>query len=419
MLFRVLPVVVLALGLLGCGPAQTNGAPTRPLKRGPSSSFEPQSFDAYGPYLNGVWTVGTKASEKRLIRVSEDIPPKWLTEDDIDELRMLRKSFMDVTEWEGPSAAKPLTAPDSLAAIPTEPSQQAVIGPLLKHISPPDMRNFLEEYSTAFRNRYYKSNTGVAASAWLHKQIVDIAEESGRTLEEPANISVSIFEHRFPQSSIIARFEPDPKFGNAAEERDAVIVGAHLDSVNQWIPSFGRAPGADDDGSGTTTILEAFRVLAKTGYRPGRPVEFHWYAAEEAGLLGSADVAREYAKERRRVLSMMQFDMTGYVKPGTDERVGVMVDHVDAELTTFLRRLVEEYSGLQWVDSACGYGCSDHASWSKAGYRSAFPFEGEFKDSSPYIHSTQDTVETLNFEHMAAFVKIAISYVVELGSCKE
>lgn len=40
------------------------------------------------------------------------------------------------------------------------------------------------------------------------------------------------------------------------------------------------APGADDDGSGTVTILEALRGLLASGLKPTRNVEFQWYAAE-------------------------------------------------------------------------------------------------------------------------------------------
>ena len=38
--------------------------------------------------------------------------------------------------------------------------------------------------------------------------------------------------------------------------------------------------GADDDGSGTVTILEAYRALIASDFRPIRTVEFHWYSAE-------------------------------------------------------------------------------------------------------------------------------------------
>ena len=38
--------------------------------------------------------------------------------------------------------------------------------------------------------------------------------------------------------------------------------------------------GADDDGSGSTSILEAYRALIAAGFQPERTVEFHWYSAE-------------------------------------------------------------------------------------------------------------------------------------------
>ena len=44
-----------------------------------------------------------------------------------------------------------------------------------------------------------------------------------------------------------------------------------------WLYS---AAGADDDGSGSMSILEAYRALIAAGFRPERTVEFHWYSAE-------------------------------------------------------------------------------------------------------------------------------------------
>ena len=58
-------------------------------------------------------------------------------------------------------------------------------------------------------------------------------------------------------------------------------------------------------------------------------------------------------------------------------------DYVNANLTEFTRELVETYSNLPWVDTACGYGCSDHASWHKMGYRATMPAEAKFRDSNP------------------------------------
>ena len=43
----------------------------------------------------------------------------------------------------------------------------------------------------------------------------------------------------------------------------------------------------------------------------GRPIEFHWYAAEEVGLIGSLAVAEDYAKRKISVVSMLNMDQSG------------------------------------------------------------------------------------------------------------
>jgi leucyl aminopeptidase len=54
--------------------------------------------------------------------------------------------------------------------------------------------------------------------------------------------------------------------------------------------------------------MEAFRVLANRGFIPELgPVEFHWYAAEEAGLYGSLDIAAYKKDQGAKVGAMMEF----------------------------------------------------------------------------------------------------------------
>jgi leucyl aminopeptidase len=79
------------------------------------------------------------------------------------------------------------------------------------------------------------------------------------------------------------------------------------------------------------TILETFRSLVTNGFKPERPVEFHWYSGEEAGLLGSQDVADKYVKDGRNVVAMLQNDMTGYVG-NKDPVIGIVTDHVDEKV---------------------------------------------------------------------------------------
>jgi len=84
-----------------------------------------------------------------------------------------------------------------------------------------------------------------------------------------------------------------------------------MDSINLSSPTSGRAPGADDDGTGVVNLLEALRALLAANFKPTNPVEFHWYAAEEAGLLGSQAIAANYKSKGVNVQAFMELDMSG------------------------------------------------------------------------------------------------------------
>lgn len=182
------------------------------------------------------------------------------------------------------------------------------------------MRDVLE-HMTGYYTRYFGSTTGERSAAWLHDHIAEVSPPTVSPLvyvcmyvltPDPqiinnapfhTHISLEYFTHPFPQPSIIARFEPKV----ADFSLPLTIIGAHQDSMNYLFPLL-PAPGADDDCSGTVSILEAFRNLAESGFTPlNGPVEFHWYAAEEGGLLGSQAVARYKKESGAHIGAMMEF----------------------------------------------------------------------------------------------------------------
>ncbi|KAG1145467.1 hypothetical protein G6F37_005061 [Rhizopus arrhizus] len=353
----------------------------------------------------------TSETERRLVKYSEDSPARWMTEADKEALIRAGIKFMDITDY-------PSTSVNSFANwvpyIPTKVEYKDEVQPFIGNLTTETMKDVLTTF-TSFRNRYYKSQYGAKSCRWLIEQIREIA--SGYD-----HVSVDEFEHNWDQFSIVARFEGS----NQDLENELVIVGAHQDSVNMWFPSFGRSPGADDDGSGTVTILEAFRSLVHNGFKPERPVEFHWYSGEEGGLLGSQAVSRKYNEEGKKVVAMLQNDMTGFIgKNKENEVIGIVTDHVDEKLftflklTEFLKTLVDNYADIPYSLTECGYACSDHASWRKLGFPSAFTIESDFDNSNPYIHGTRDVIENLSFDHMKEFAKVAVGFAVELSHVRD
>lgn len=351
------------------------------------------------------------AFRRQDLRLIETAPGlrEWMTEEQILMLKQEDKSFMDVTDYPEPL---PAVQEASIVPLPDLPRFPGSVQPMTKRVDPSRIRSDLTTFSSFF-TRYYNSDSGVKSSEWLFDTISAIADASKQ------NITVRKFAHKWKQFSIIARFEI-PEESRSENWEETVIVGAHLDSINLYSPANGRAPGADDDGSGTTTILEAFRVLANSSsdFLPSRTVEFHWYSGEEMGLLGSQAVASSYQKEGRRVVAMLQNDMTGYPAgqaSGGKVHFGIVQDFTDPELTRFLKKLIDRYTSMNWVDTKCGYACSDHASWVKYGYRAAFPFEGAFNEHSPFVHTPKDDITTVDFEQMAEFARLAISFATELS----
>ena len=86
-------------------------------------------------------------------------------------------------------------------------------------------------------------------------------------------------------------------------DANVVMAGAHLDSVIE-------GPGIQDNGSGSAALLETALMMANV--KPENTVRFAWWAAEEQGLVGSADyVAGLSQAERDRIALYLNYDMVG------------------------------------------------------------------------------------------------------------
>ncbi|KAJ2497744.1 hypothetical protein GGH96_004878 [Coemansia sp. RSA 1972] len=77
--------------------------------------------------------------------------------------------------------------------------------------------------------------------------------------------------------------------GRSGDPRSTIVVGAHLDSVR-------GGPGINDNGSGSSSILEIQLTLAHTRFEPHNRLVFAWWGAEEDGLLGSRHFAHVMAR---------------------------------------------------------------------------------------------------------------------------
>lgn len=294
---------------------------------------------------------------------------------------------------------------------PTNTTQKSIVGPLLEEIDIERVKSNLAKF-TSFYTRYYKSSTGFDSANWLYDTINEILS----ILPSKAYTVQKVKHNGWDQYSIVVSL--------VGEKKEKVIVGAHQDSINLLFPNLLGAPGADDDGSGTVTTLEALRLvagaIAKGDFTPHNTLEFHYYSAEEGGLLGSIDVFNKYYAENVTVVGMLQQDMTGYtagtVDQGVEPHFGLITDYTSTGLNDFIKLVIGAYCGISYHETKCGYACSDHASALENGYPSSFLIESEFKYTAKQIHLTMDTMDRLDFEHVKEHIKLTVGYAVELSA---
>lgn len=275
---------------------------------------------------------------------------------------------------------------------------------LMQSVQSTGMFTFGKKLLKKFKTRYAFSEKGVKASEWIKKQIEKLcASRSDIVVESVAN-TVS------EQKSIVVTIQGSDQGNNI------VILGAHLDSISDKDGKMSEskpAPGADDDASGVIVLMEALRVIIQTEYKPKNTVQIMVYGAEEIGLVGSEQIASEYSNDGKNVVGMLQFDMVGH-KEGTAFNFALSKDFSNLEHSRFVGTLVDEYLGLTYVFSTCGYGCSDHASWYAHDFPATYAGEGR-AFPNPFYHTEGDTFETLDVDYMGNYAKLAVIYLAELA----
>ncbi|MAO15750.1 M20/M25/M40 family metallo-hydrolase [Muricauda ruestringensis] len=108
--------------------------------------------------------------------------------------------------------------------------------------------------------------------------------------------------------------------GNDPNLKDEyILIGAHYDHIGIIKPENGDyiANGANDNASGTTSVLEMARYFG-TNKTNKRTLIFALFSAEEKGLLGSKHLAQKLKEQDLNLYTMLNFEMTGVPLQGKD-----------------------------------------------------------------------------------------------------
>jgi len=178
-----------------------------------------------------------------------------------------------------------------------------------------------------------------------------------------------------------------------------IVVGAHFDAV------FG-SPGVDDNGTGTTGVLEIARALADV--ETEMSFVFILFDSEEQGLNGSYEYASLAASRGDSIVCMLNMDMIGYIANSND--AGVVYGASDAYAHLWAR-LADSLVNIHGHMSGTANN-SDHYYFTQYGYDVMYPEEYIF--SSVY-HSAHDSTSFINFDYCTRVIKASLASVYSVA----
>ena len=241
--------------------------------------------------------------------------------------------------------------------------------------------------------------------ATIEKEIdADLKPQSQELAGWSVNGAVNILRKESEVKNVIAVLEGEGPLAN-----ETIVVGAHYDhlgfggagSLAPWTTAIHN--GADDNASGTATLLEAAQRLATSGKKPRRRIVLIAFTGEERGLLGSAYYVKNPRFPLESTIAMYNLDMVGRLK---DNKLAVYgtstAKHFDSmveELSKKMGFVLTKYEG--------GFGPSDHSSF----YSRKIPVLHFFTGTHTDYHRPSDDADKLNIEGMRRVADILVEII--------
>lgn len=186
--------------------------------------------------------------------------------------------------------------------------------------------------------------------------------------------------------------------------------------------------GADDDGSGTTSVLELAETFArarKKGLGCGRSIVFMTVSGEEKGLWGSEYYAAHPVFPLNKTTVDLNIDMVGRIDPerkygdSTNYVYTIGEDKLSSDLLPISDSINNKYAHMELdrkyndpKDPNRFYYRSDHYNFAKNGVPVIFYFNGTHAD----YHRPTDTVDKINFDLMAKRVKLVFYTAYDMAN---
>jgi hypothetical protein len=190
------------------------------------------------------------------------------------------------------------------------------------------------------------------------------------------------------------------------------IICAHYDAVANYC--------ADDNVSGTATVLEAARILSNFCFE--NTIIYALWDEEEIGLVGSRFFSDSLFAEGANVLGVLNMDMMAF-DGNNDKKFDIDVRNIanSIAIQDTLISLVEQLN-LDLIPLIVnpGTSASDHASFWRNDYSAVLLGESwETNDRNPFYHTANDRVSLYNWPYYFELSKLAIAYIATMAEPAE
>lgn len=211
----------------------------------------------------------------------------------------------------------------------------------------------------------------------------------------------------------------DPRLKN-----EYVVFSAHMDHVGTAGGGQCQARGgdticngADDDGSGTVTVIELAEAFSQKGVRPKRSIVFMTVSGEEKGLWGSHYFSEHPTVPLPQVVADLNIDMVG--RNWKDTIVAIGKEHSDLGAT--LNRVGEQHKDLhmapiddRWPEENF-YFRSDHYNFARKGVPILFFFNG----THPDYHQVSDSPDKIEAEKQSRIAQLLFYLGLEVANAPD
>ncbi|MEO5909427.1 MAG: M28 family peptidase [Pelobium sp.] len=219
---------------------------------------------------------------------------------------------------------------------------------------------------------------------------------------------------------------------DAKLKKEILVVTAHYDHIGIGGEDGDVFNGADDDGSGTTGVLEiaeAFSTAKKEGKGPKRSILFMTVVGEEKGLLGSEWYSEHPVFPLENTITNLNIDMIGrvgdlykgkedsanYIYVIGSDKLSSTLKVINEKANNTYTKLTLDYKYDDPKDTERIYYRSDHYNFAKHNIPIIFYFNGTHED----YHKKTDEVKKINFPALTKRAQLVFYTAWELANRAE